>query len=68
MKKKKNLDVRCVICEKQILNPTCATNTCGTDECKTKYQRYLVWRKREDNKKAKDYKLLKIKKTKRNTK
>jgi len=65
------LVVKCVICHNPIPNPTCYSETCGVSDCREKYQRYLVWLKREKakkNKKAKDYKVVKIIKTKRKTK
>ena len=61
------LIVKCVICEKQIENPIFEQVTCKRKECQDKYQRYLVWHKRERDKKKKekDYKVVKIIKTKR---
>ena len=61
------LIVKCVICEKQITKPTCEQLTCREKECQTTYQKYLVWHKRQKDKKAKDYKVVKIKKNKRET-
>jgi len=61
----KMIKVFCVICEKEIESPTCYSVTCSSKKCQNKYQRYLMWDKREKAKqKAKDYKLLKIIKSK----
>jgi len=64
------LVVRCVVCEKPIENPTCYSKTCKNLKCQDKYTRYLIWlaRSKKKKKKAKDYKPIKIIKTKGKTK
>lgn len=56
------LVVKCVICGIPIEHPKMNQSICGGDSCKRNYQVYLV---RKNRQKAKDYKLLKIKKDKR---
>ena len=62
------LIVNCAICEKQIEKPMCSQLICKNKECQITYQRFLVWQRRENLRKAKDYKVLKIIKNKVETK
>jgi hypothetical protein len=60
-----SLVVKCVICDGIIEHALINQLICRKKECQHDYQRFLIWNKRR---KAKDYKVLKIKKTKRETK